>query len=383
MKIDIVGGGPGGLFLAYLVKKRFPAWTVRVLEQNDADATYGWGVVFSDIALKFLEDADPAFLRRFTAGHVRSDHMEVVHQGVCVPVDGHSFSRVSRIALLKFLHAQCYGAGVDLLFNARVDDVSKLSGADLIVVADGVNSHSRGQLADVFKPSFVRRQNKFAWYGTAKLISAVSLIFRETEYGVFIAHSYQYSTQMSTFLIETSPQTWQRAGLDQMSDAQSRALCECIFADDLGGHGLLSNKSSWFEAMTVKNEHWHAGNVVLLGDALRSVHFSLGSGTRMAMEDAIALCNGLDSHAAGLDVVFEQFESTRRTASDRFQVAAAKSLDWYENVGEKMHLDPIDFTYDYMRRTGRVTHEDLRQRAPDFVRQYERRHRETVNQAMA
>jgi anthraniloyl-CoA monooxygenase len=383
MKIDIVGGGPGGLFLAYLVKKRFPAWAVRVLEQNGPDATYGWGVVFSDIALGFLEEADPEFFQRFTAGHVRSDHMEVVHRGVHVPIDGHSFSRVSRIALLKVLHAECHAVGVELSFNTRVDDLSKLGDADLIVVADGVHSHSRGQLADVFKPTFVRRQNKFAWYGTAQLISAVSLVFRETEYGVFIAHSYQYSEQMSTFLIETSPQTWQRAGLDHLDDGQSRALCERIFADDLDGHDLLSNKSSWFEAVTVKNERWHAGNVVLLGDALRSVHFSLGSGTRMAMEDAIALCNGLDLHAAGLDAVFEHFEAKRRPASDRFQLAASNSLDWYENVDQKMHLDPIDFTYDYMRRTGRVTHEDLRRRAPVFAGEYERRHGHAANRAIA
>ncbi|RKE36359.1 anthraniloyl-CoA monooxygenase [Paraburkholderia sp. BL23I1N1] len=379
MKIDIVGGGPGGLFLSYLVKKRFPAWTVRVFEQNDADATYGWGVVFSDVALKFLEEADRAFFKRFTAEHVRSDHMEVVHRGVHVPIDGHSFSRVSRIALLKFLHAECRAADVELLFNTRVDDVTALHGADLVVVSDGVNSRSRSQLADVFKPSFVQRRNKFAWYGTAQLISAVSLIFRATQHGVFIAHSYQYSAGKSTFLIETDPQTWQRAGFDQMSDEQSRALCGRIFADDLGGHPLLSNKSSWFEAVTVKNEKWHDGNIVLLGDALRSVHFSLGSGTRMAMEDAIALCNGLVLHQKDLGAVFDYFETTRRPVSDRFQDAAAKSLDWYENVADQMHLEPIDFAYSYMRRTGRVTHDDLRQRAPGFARQYELIHGEPVS----
>lgn len=381
MKIHVVGGGPGGLFLSYLVKKRFPTWTVRVFEQNNADATYGWGVVFSDIALKFLEQADPAFFRRFTAEHVRSDHMEVVHRGVRVPIDGHSFSRVSRIALLTFLHAECRAAGVELLFGTRVDDVSTLRDADLVVVSDGVNSRNRSQLAGVFRPSFVQRRNKFAWYGTTQLISAVSLIFRETDYGVFIAHSYQYSDQMSTFLIETDPDTWQRAGFDGMSDTQSRALCERIFADDLGGHALQSNKSSWFEAVTVKNQQWHDGNIVLLGDALRSVHFSLGSGTRMAMEDAIALCNGLGAHGANLDAVFDYFEAARRPVSDRFQEAAAKSLDWYENVAGQMHLEPIDFAYSYMRRTGRVTHEDLRQRAPGLARQYELIHGGLVSEA--
>jgi anthraniloyl-CoA monooxygenase len=379
MDINIVGGGPGGLFLSYLVKRRFPEWTVRVYEQNDASATYGWGVVFSDVALSFLEKSDPEFFRRFTAGHVRSEHMEIVHRGVHVPIHGNCFSRVARIALLQFLHSECRSAGVDLQFNARVDDLSALRQADLVVVADGVNSRTRAQYADAFKPSFVQRRNKFAWYGTSKPFHAVSLIFRETEFGVFIAHSYEYADGMSTFLIETDPQTWTRAGLGEMSDADSRAFCEQVFADDLDGHGLLSNKSTWFEAVTVKNENWHHENMILIGDALRSVHFSLGSGTRMAMEDSIALYEGLCAHRSDLKSVFEYFEALRRSASDRFQLAAAKSLDWYENVGDKLHLDPIGFTYDYMRRTGRVTHDDLRQRDPGFVWQYELLHGEPVN----
>jgi anthraniloyl-CoA monooxygenase len=378
MHINIVGGGPGGLFFSYLIKRHRPEWTVRVFEQNDAGATYGWGVVFSDVALSFLEKSDPAFFRRFTTGHVRSDHMEIVHRGVRVPIQGNSFSRVARLALLQFLHGECRTVGVDLRFNSRVDDLSALREADLVVVADGVNSRTRAQYAQAFKPSLIQRRNKFAWYGTSKPFDAVSLIFRESRFGVFIAHSYRYSEKMSTFLIETDPQTWARAGLDEMDDAQSRAFCEQVFADDLDGQGLLSNKSTWFEAVTVKNENWHHENMILIGDALRSVHFSLGSGTRMAMEDSIALYEALSAHAADLDGVFGHFEAARRSASDRFQLAAAKSLDWYENVGDKLHLDPIAFTYDYMRRTGRVTHDDLRQRDPEFVRQYEQLYGEVV-----
>lgn len=371
MNINIVGGGPGGLFFSYLIKRRFPDWTVRVFEQNDASATYGWGVVFSDVALSFLAKSDPEFFHRFTTAHVRSDHMEIVHRGVHVPIQGNCFSRVARIALLQFLHAECRSVGVELQFNSRVDDMTTLRQADLVVVADGVNSRTRTQYADAFKPSFVQRRNKFAWYGTSKLFHAVSLIFRETEFGVFIAHSYAYSDRMSTFLIETDPLTWARAGLGEIDDVDSRAFCEKVFADDLDGHGLLSNKSAWFEAMTVKNENWHYENMILIGDALRSVHFSLGSGTRMAMEDSIALYEGLCAHATDLDAAFGYFDASRRSASERFQDAAAKSLDWYENVGDKLHLDPVGFTYDYMRRTGRVTHDDLRHRAPEFIRQYE------------
>jgi anthraniloyl-CoA monooxygenase len=381
MKINVVGGGPGGLFFSYLVKKRFPEWSVRVFEQNTADATYGWGVVFSEVALSFLRQSDPAFFERFTAGHVLSDHMEIVHRGVHVALHGNRFSRVARLALLQFLHRESQSVGVELSFDTRIDELGALRDADIVVVADGVNSRLRERDAEVFKPSFLRRRNKFAWYGTQQLFRPVSLIFRETSAGVFIAHSYQYSDRLSTFLIETDPQTWERAGLSEMSDEQSRAYCEQVFAVDLGSHGLLSNKSNWFEAVTVKNETWTHGNVVLIGDALRSVHFSLGSGTRMAMEDAIALFEGVCAHADDVRDAFAHFESARRPASDRFQLAAAKSLDWYENVADKMPLDPISFAYDYMRRTGRVTHEDLRERDPELVREYERLHGEPAEQA--
>ncbi|WP_175889420.1 FAD-dependent monooxygenase [Burkholderia cepacia] len=371
MKIDIVGGGPGGLFLAYLIRKEHPSWSVRVFEQNDANATYGWGVVFSDIALGFLNRTDAEFSRRFVAQHVRSDHMEIVHRGVHVSIDGNSFSRVSRIALLRLLHAECRAVGVDLRFGVRVDDAAQLNDADLVVVADGIHSRTRDRLAHAFGPSFTQRRNKFAWYGTTQLFQAVSLIFRETQYGVFIAHCYQYSSGMSTFLIETDPETWRNAGLDRMEDAQSRTFCERIFAENLRGNALQSNKSVWFDAVAVRNERWHDGNCALLGDALRSVHFSLGSGTRMAMEDAIALNDGLRAHSTDLDAVFGHFDAIRRPASERFQLAAAKSLDWYEQVADKMALDPLGFAYDYMLRTGRITHDDLRLRAPVFTARYE------------
>ncbi|NPT61638.1 FAD-dependent monooxygenase [Paraburkholderia elongata] len=379
MVINVVGGGPGGLFFSYLVKKRFPQWTVRVFEQNEAGATYGWGVVFSEVALSFLRKSDPDFFERFTAGHVHSDHMEIVHRGVHVPIHGNRFSRVARIALLQFLHQECRSVGVELLFNIRIDEMSTVRQADLVVIADGVNSRIREQFEGAFKPTFVHRRNKFAWYGTTKLFPAVALIFRETEFGTLIAHAYQFSDSTSTFLIETDPETWKRARLNEKDDVASREFCERVFADDLEGHELMSNKSIWFEAVTVKNEKWHHGNMVLLGDALRSVHFSLGSGTRMAMEDSIALYEGLCAHSTSLKGVFEHFETIRRPASDRFQDAAAKSLDWYENVSDKLHLDPISFTYDYMRRTGRVTHEDLRERDPELIRQYEALHGESVS----
>ena len=202
----------------------------------------------------------------------------------------------------------------------------------------------------------------------------MSLIFREAEHGIFIAHSYQYSKDLSTFLVEVDPDSWRRAGLDTASEDDSRRYCAEVFREDLGANELLGNRSLWFEANIVRNERWSHENIVLLGDALRTVHFSLGSGTRMAMQDAIALHQGLLQHPGDARAAFAVFEAQRRPASSSFQAAAARSLDWYENVADKMHLDPVDFAYDYMRRTGQVSHDDLRQRDPAFASAYEARH---------
>ncbi len=371
MNVVVIGGGPAGLYFSLLLKQRHPEDHIVVHERNEAGATYGWGVVFSDIALSFLKDADPAFFRKFTAHHQRCDYMEVTHNGVRVPLHNNHFSRTSRIDLLRVLQQACVEAGVDIRYGSRVADPAELPDADIVVAADGVNSEVRTRLAEHFRPSFDVRRNKFAWYGTHQLFHPVSLIFRQTEYGVFIAHAYQYSDSLSTFLVEVDPETWHRAGLDTASEEESRAFCEQVFAEDLGGHALLGNRSNWFQASVVRNEHWSHGKVVLLGDALRSVHFSLGSGTRMAMQDAIALCGALCEHRDDVAGAFQAFESSRRDASARFQDAARRSLDWYESVDSKMHLDPVAFAYDYMLRTGRVTHEDLRERDPAFIARVE------------
>ncbi|MDW3682132.1 FAD-dependent monooxygenase [Cupriavidus sp. CV2] len=371
MNIEVIGGGPAGLFFSLLMKQRHPSDRIVVHERNAAGATYGWGVVFSDVALAFLKEADERFYRKFTAHHERCDYMEVVHQGVSVRLNNNHFSRTSRIDLLRVLQDACAQAGVEVRYNSRISDPSQLPEADVIVAADGVNSEVRTHLAGHFQPSFDVRRNKFAWYGTSHLFHPVSLIFRQTEFGVFIAHAYQYSKTHSTFLVEVDPETWKRAGLEHATQDASRVFCERVFAQDLGGSPLLSNRSQWFQASVVRNANWTHGNVVLLGDALRSVHFSLGSGTRMAMQDAIALFEALCARRDDVPAAFAAFEESRRGASDRFQDAAQRSLDWYESVGTRMHLDPASFAYDYMRRTGRVSHEELRRRDPAFIEQVE------------
>jgi anthraniloyl-CoA monooxygenase len=370
MKIAVIGGGPAGLYFALLMKDYDPRHEIRVHEQNSADATYGWGVVFSDVALSFLRDANEEFFREFTAGHTRCDYMQVIHQGVSVQLHNNHFSRAARIDLLKVLQGACLRAGVELEFNSRIEDATAVP-ADLVVAADGANSAVRTHLARHFRPSIEARRNKFAWYGTRQLFHPVSLVFRETEHGVFIAHAYQYSAELSTFLVEVDPETWKKARLDRMSEEESRRYCADVFRPELGSNELLSNRSLWFQANIIRNENWTHKNIVLLGDALRTVHFSLGSGTRMAMQDAIALFRAFQKSGGDVCAALVDFESARRGASAEFQEAAGRSLDWYENVAAKMRLDPISFAYDYMRRTGRVSHEDLKRRDPYFVSAYE------------
>lgn len=375
MKIAIIGAGPAGLYFSLLAKKHDPSHEITIYEQNPQGATYGWGVVFSDIGLAFLREADPEFFGRFVAHHERCDYMEIVHQGTRVQVQGNHFSRTSRIDMQAVLEQACREAGVRIRHQQRIEDVARLAGeVDMVVAADGSNSAVRKQYAEHFRPAFERRRNKFAWYGTRQRFHPVSLIFREAEHGIFIAHSYQYSKDLSTFLVEVDPDSWRRAGLDTASEDDSRRYCAEVFREDLGANELLGNRSLWFEANIVRNECWSHQNIVLLGDALRTVHFSLGSGTRMAMQDAIALHQGLLQHPGDARAAFAVFEAQRRPASSNFQAAAARSLDWYENVADKMHLDPVDFAYDYMRRTGQVSHDDLRQRDPAFASAYEARH---------
>jgi anthraniloyl-CoA monooxygenase len=371
MRVGVIGGGPAGLYFALLMKKQDPRHQVHVVEQNPPDATYGWGLVFAAPTLKFLADSDPEFHATLMKGCAELDIMEIRHRGVRVPVKGNLWARVSRIAMLNALQRHCLERGVDIEFRARADDIDRFEGCDLVVVADGVASSIRAKHADWFHPSFERYRNKFAWYGTEALIPALSLIFRQTEHGIFIAHCYQYSATHSAFLVECDPESWTRARLDKMSDDESLRYCAEAFRADLGGKPLLSNRSSWFNATIIRNRHWSHGNVVLLGDALRTVHFSIGSGTRMALEDAIALAEAVRRCGDDVEAGLKSFALNRKPGSDDFQASAVKSILWYENVAAIMHLDPLAFAYSYFRRTGKVSHEDLRRMDPAFVAAYE------------
>lgn len=372
MRIAIVGGGPAGLFFASLMKRHDPAHEVRVIERDPEGATYGWGVVLSDVALNFVKDVDADLHVALTEGQVVFDRMRIVHRGEEVILENNTFYRMARLDLLRTLQRRCREAGVTIEFERRVTDPGALGGYDLVVAADGANSTVRGLLQEHFGPSLDVRPNLLAWYGTPRRFDPLSLVFRQNADGLLIAHAYTYSPTLSTFLVETDPDTFAKSGLGAMSEAESLRYCERVFADDLAGEPLLSNKSQWFRYAIVRNRSWRHAKVVLLGDALRTGHPSIGSGTRLAMQDSIALFRAFERCGADVPAALAEFERARRPGSDSLQAAAVKSTEWYETVRTKLHLHPVAFAYDYMRRTGRVSHEDLRQRDPALVAAYER-----------
>ncbi|MGB0383946.1 MAG: FAD-dependent monooxygenase [Ardenticatenaceae bacterium] len=376
MKIGIVGAGPAGLYFALLMKRAHPAHDITIVEQNAKGATYGWGIVFSGRALTFLEKFDAASYQDIAQELRIWEELHIGHRDELVPIDGSRFSGISRVGLLHILQEQCLAEGITIHFETRLTDLTSFTDCDLIVGADGVNSMVRTRLTEQVEPTVRFLSNKYIWYGTPHLFPALSLIFRTNQDGVFVSHSYPYSDQMSTFIVECDASTWQAAGFAQMTDAQSRAYCERLFAADLFASPLMSHKSEWLNFKIVTNKRWYHENIVLLGDALRSVHFSIGSGTRTALEDAIVLFEAFSKYGHDVPVALRTFEKQRRAENSRLLSIAEKSYLWYERFRDDMELSPLDFAYRYMTRSGRVSNQKLRQRAPKFMHAYESRGRE-------
>src|SRR5450631_4775725 len=369
-RIAVLGGGPAGLYFGYLWKRRHLEDQVEVFEQNPEGATWGFGVVFSDKALDFLRADDPETAEAITARMETWRDIALNHRGESVVLDGVGFSAVGRLEFLTQLAERARSVGVSLRFGTAVRSVDELAGYDLIVAADGLNSLIRRTYEGDFKTSLSYDDNKFVWYGTTKRFERLSQTFVETELGTFNAHHYRYSPSMSTFLVECDPATWQRYGFADKTVEQSRAICEQLFASTLDGHRLKSNKSVWRNFPWIWNERWSFKNIVLIGDALHSAHFSIGSGTRLAIEDAIALAKALDAEA-DISAALVRYETERKPIVKKLVAAARASADWYENFPEHMKLDLMDFAHSYITRSGRIDDARLRAMSPAFMARYE------------
>ena len=362
MRILVAGAGPAGLYFAYLARRRWPQWQIRVVEQNPPDATFGFGVVFSDRALEFLREDDPSTYDLVTPQMESWTDLTVVHRGTPVVIDGIGFAAIGRLKLLQLLQQQAASVGVVPEYETQIKTPSMEY--DLIVAADGANSTVRGW--GDFGTTVTPLSNKFAWFGTTRPFDTLTQTFVENEHGTFNAHHYRHSERMSTFVFECDAATWARAGFERMSESDALRYAERLFAPTLEGHALVSNKSIWRSFPNVRNERWSSANVVLIGDALRTAHFSIGSGTRLAMEDAIALVKALDGEAK-INAALRNFELARRPIVEKLVAAADASGAWYERFPEHMKLAPREFACRYIQRSGRIDPARLRKISPRFV----------------
>jgi 2-polyprenyl-6-methoxyphenol hydroxylase-like FAD-dependent oxidoreductase len=370
VRIAVIGGGPGGLYFAYLWKRRHPDADIDLFEQNAAGATWGFGVVFSEQALEFLRADDPDTVDAIAPRMESWKNITLNLRGENVAIDGVGFSSIGRLDLLTILQQRVRSVGVTPRFDTSIASVDQLSGYDLIVAADGLNSLVRRSFGAEFGASVSWSVNKFAWYGTTKRFETLSQTFVETDLGAFNAHHYRYAPGMSTFLVECDIATWQRYGFADKTDEQSQAICERVFAATLDGHRLVSNKSVWRNFPWIWNERWSSGNMVLIGDALHSAHFSIGSGTRLAIEDAMALVKALETEP-NISAALHRYQTERQPIVKKLVTAARTSADWYEKFPEHMRLDLMDFAYSYITRSGRIDDARLRAMSPMFMARYE------------
>lgn len=372
MKISIIGGGPAGLYFAILMKKQYPDSVIDIHERNGRHDTFGWGVVFSGKTMDGLKEYDEPSHKTISDNFETWDFVDVVHNDEHVNVKGNYFNGISRLVMLNILQDRCEELGVTIHFNSEVNDLAfaEDDGTDLVVVADGVNSIIRRNYETHFKPNISTRTNKYIWYGTNQLFGGLTLTFRQNEHGIFAAHSYKFDKNTSTFVVECDEATWNNAGLHEMEEAASKAYIEKVFEKDLGGHPLLSNRSMWINFWLVKNENWTFNNVVILGDACHTAHFSIGSGTKLALEDSIALFECF-KETTDVSSALAKYEAIRKPVVEEYQDAAYQSLQMFENLRDIIDLSPLEMALKMMLRSKRVTAEKLRKRDPDFIARYE------------
>ena len=372
MRVACLGGGPAGLYFAIAMKLSDPAHEIVVVERNRPYDTFGWGVVLSDETLANLRAADPVSAEEIRRSFVYWDDIAVFYRGTVTRSSGHGFCGIGRKRLLNVLQDRAQALGVELRFETEIESVEPYRGYDLIVAADGANSRVRSAFAHVFKPDIDVRACKYIWLGIQqKFDDAFTFVFEETDKGWIWAHAYQFDEQTATFIVECSEATWRRFGFDRMGQEETTAACERIFARNLGGHRLMTNArhlrgSAWLNFNRVLCERWSHGNIVLMGDAAATAHFSVGSGTKLALESAIALARYLHSEPS-MQAAFQRYEDERRTEVLRLQSAARNSTEWFENVERYLHLDPVQFNYSLLTRSQRISHENLRQRDKSWL----------------
>jgi anthraniloyl-CoA monooxygenase len=381
VRIAVIGGGPGGLYFSALAMALDPTCDITVWERNAADDTFGFGVVFSDETLGGIENADPQVYQLMQREFARWDDIDVHFKGETITSGGHGFAAMSRRRLLEILQQRCRQLGVTLLFGTEAPDVADLAADhDLVIACDGLNSAVRRRYADTFVPNLDVRDCKYMWLGTDRVFDAFKFFIRETPYGVMQVHGYPFDATGSTFIVEMTEKVWRNAGFDTFaaqgfapgeSDEKSIALVRELFADVVGGHHVMANNSKWISFTTVRNESWRHDNIVILGDAAHTAHFSIGSGTKLAMEDALSLAACLHEHSDVAEAL-AAYEAERKPVVASTQRAAQASLEWFENLAQYLDQDPLQFGFNIMTRSRRVTYDNLRVRDPEFVERIDR-----------
>ena len=374
MKVHVIGGGPAGLYFAILMKKAWPQRRITVFERNRPDDTFGFGVVFSDETLDSFEAYDRESYRAIVGHFAYWDDIEIHFRGTAHRIGGNGFCGCARSTLLKILGRRARSLGIEIKYQAEISPLDPaIRRADLVVVADGANSGMRAAFAERFKPSVDLRPNFFSWMGSTRPFDAFTFFFRETEHGIFIAHCYQYEPQRSTWIFEADPQTFKSAGLDTLEESASARFMETLFEPELKGHRLITNRSLWRNFPTIRCERWVADNMVLVGDAKATAHFSIGSGTKLAMQDGIALYEAFRATGGrNVAAALAHFETQRRDEVEKTQHSADVSLVWFEHVDRFWNMDPTRFAFGLMTRSKAITYDNLALRAPDFVREADR-----------
>jgi anthraniloyl-CoA monooxygenase len=367
MKVSVIGGGPGGLYFALLAKKAWPRWEITVYERNRPDDTFGFGVVFSDQTLDSFKAYDLVTYERIRRRFAYWGDVDVVYKGQTMRSGGNGFCGCSRVALLNILQDRGRELGVQMRFQREVEDLAEFADSDLIVVADGINSRIREKHKDHFQPSVDLRPNKFTWLGSTRPLDAFKYFFRETREGLIVAHCYQYEADRSTWVIETDEQTWKNFGFDRTSEQEMILILEKVFSEELDGHPLIANRSLWRNFPTITNKTWVKDNAVLVGDAKATAHFSIGSGTKLAMEDSIALYESLRGEDS-VGKALARYDTARREEVEKTQHAANVSLAWFEHMRRYWGMEPQQFAFGVMSRSKQITWENLELRDPGFIR---------------